>query len=187
MSLLGRKVAGALILALVPIAAFAAAPGKLTQEYDLKAVFLFNFAQFVNWPAKAFADASTPITIGILGEDPFGKSLDEVVANESAHDRKLVVRRCESLEQVEGCQIVFISALEEKHLEYILAALAHRSVLTVGETHDFTAHSGIITFDVAQRRLRLRINVAAASAANLTISSKLLRQAEIVGPAEARE
>ena len=176
-----RVVAGVLALALLPIAAPAGAGVKTTQEYDLKAVFLFNFAQFVDWPDSAFADAHTPITIGILGQDPFGKSLDAVVADESVHDRKLVIRRYQSPEQIERCQILFISSSEAGHLDRILAALAHRSVLTVGETRDFTTRSGMIGFDVAQRRVRLRINVAAATAANLTISSQLLRQAEIVG------
>jgi hypothetical protein len=191
MPLLGRAriLAGVLAAALLPSAALAGAEvrSKLTQEYDLKAVFLFNFAQFVDWPANAFADANTPITIGVLGQDPFGKSLDEVVANESAHDRKLVVRRFQTPEQVDSCQILFISASEAGRLDHIFAALAHRSVLTVGESREFTAHSGIIAFEVAQHRLRLRINVAAATAANLTISSQLLRQAEIVGSAGARE
>jgi hypothetical protein len=173
--------ASLLAIALLPLTAFATAGGKLTQEYDLKAVFLFNFAQFVDWPDSAFADAHTPITIGILGQDPFGKSLDAVVANESAHDRALVVRRCQSIDQADGCQILFISSSEAGRLDHILAALAHRSVLTVGETRDFATRSGMIGFDVAQQRVRLRINVAAATAANLTISSKLLRQAVIVG------
>ncbi len=188
-----RVLAGAWAIAwaaaLLPVAAPAGVEtrSKLTQEYDLKAVFLFNFAQFVDWPADSFPDAKAPITIGILGEDPFGKSLDDVVANESAHDRRLVVRRYQTPEQIEACQILFISASEAGRLDHIFAALAHRSVLTVGETRDFTTRSGIIAFDVAQRRLRLRINVAAASAANLTISSQLLRQAVIVGATEPRK
>ena len=63
----------------------------------------------------------------------------------------------------------------------VLAPLSRRSILTVGETKEFTEHSGIITFGVKQHRLRLTINVAAARRARLTISSKLLRQSEIVG------
>jgi hypothetical protein len=39
----------------------------------------------------------------------------------------------------------------------------------------------MIQFVSDQNRIRLRINLAAAQAANVTISSKLLRVAEIVG------
>lgn len=157
----------------------ASSPGA-TQEYDLKAVFLFNFAEFVEWPADAFAGASSPFTIGVLGDDPFGRSLDEIVANETVRNRKLVVRRYESVEQIDACQILFISASETTRLDHIFDWLGHRSILTVGETKEFSAHAGAVAFDISQRRLRLRINLAASDDARLIISSKLLRQAQIV-------
>jgi hypothetical protein len=59
------------------------------QEYQLKAVFLFNFAQFVEWPASAFPSPETPLVIGVLGEDPFGPYLDETVRGEKVNDRPL--------------------------------------------------------------------------------------------------
>jgi hypothetical protein len=152
----------------------------VAQEYDLKAAFLFNFAQFVEWPNDAFAEAGAPITIGVLGDDPFGARLDALVAGETMRNRPLVVRRYRSVEQVDACHILFISSSEADQLDQIAKALAHRSILTVGETKDFAAHAGIIGFEVSQRRLRLRINLAAAADARLTISSKLLRQAQIV-------
>jgi len=154
---------------------------QLTQEYLLKAAFLFNFAQFVDWPTDAFVDGATPITIAVLGDDPFGATLDETVANELAHNRRLVVRRYRNVDEIEACHILFIGASQMNRLERIPEKLATRSVLTVGEGPDFTAHSGIIAFELKQRRLRLRINLTAANAARLTISSKLLRQADIVG------
>ena len=151
-------------------------------EYDLKAAFLFNFTQFVEWPVEAFSGATEPFTIGILGDDPFGHTLDEVVAGETVRNRKLVVRRYRTVEQIEACHILFISSSETSRLGHIIERLGRRSVLTVGETRDFTTHSGMIAFDLSKRRLRLRVNVAAATDAGLTISSKLLRQAERVGP-----
>ena len=179
----------ALIAALsVPATGLSATPGSaVTQEYDLKAAFLFNFVHFVEWPAAAFADATSPFTIGILGVDPFGQSLDEIVANEAVRNRRLVVRRYRSVEEIEACHILFVSSSEASQLDHIRQALAHRSILTVGETKDFATHAGIIGFELAQRRLRLRINLAAAADAQLTISSKLLRQAQIVRSSGGRK
>ena len=174
---LARVVAIA-VLSSPPSAYAAAVRAAVTSEYDLKAAFLFNFAQFVEWPADAFADAGTPIVIGVLGEDPFGKSLDDIVAGETVHNRPLAIRRFRAVDQVDSCQILFISLSESARLDQVLKALEHRSILTVGETKDFTTRAGIIGFEVTNRRLRLRINTAAATAAKLTISSKLLRQAE---------
>jgi len=152
----------------------------VTQEYDLKAVFLLNFARFVDWPADAFQEAGTPIVIGVLGADPFGTTLQETVANESAHDRKVVVKHYRSVDELEPCQILFVPDSESAQWPKLAGNLAHRSTLTVGEGRNFTARDGMIAFERSGRRLRLRVNLAAATAAHLTISSKLLRQAEIV-------
>lgn len=164
--------------------AFAADPlgTRRTPEYDLKAIFLFQFAHFVEWPAHTFLDERTPITIGVLGDDPFGAGLDEIVVNEAIGGRKLVVRRYQNVEQIDVCHVLFISASEASRMAPILARLKGRSVLTVGDTKDFVSQNGIVGFTVAKKRLKLRINLAAADTAKLVISSKLLRQAEIVQP-----
>ncbi len=175
---------GVLIAASLVLSPFTRpAEARVTQEYDLKAVFLLNFARFIDWPADAFEAPGTPIVIGVLGADPFGSTLEETVAGESAHDRKVIVRHYRSIEDLERCQILFVPESESVHWERLAAQFALRSTLTVGESREFTAHSGMIGFDLSGRRLKLRINLAAATAARLTISSKLLRQAEIVSSA----
>ena len=171
--------AGLIALAMPSSAARAATPeSRAVNEYDLKAAVLFNFAQFVEWPAESFPSADAPIIIGVLGEDPFGASLDEIVANEAVRNRRLVIKRFHTVGEIGPCHILFISPGES--LPRVLAALRHRSILTVGETPDFATRSGMIGFVVSDNRLRLRINLKAARAAQLTISSKLLRQAQIV-------
>jgi hypothetical protein len=182
---LARLAAVALGLALLPAGSFAASIPNLTQEYDLKAAFLFNFARFVDWPDESFASPASPITIGILGEDPFGKSLDEIVTGEEVRGHKLIVRRYESLEQIESCHILFVGNPLADRMEEVAAKLGKRSILTVGESKGFTEHAGMIGFETAHHRVRLRVNLAAARAARLTISSQLLRQAKIVGPESA--
>ena len=181
-----RRASVLALLAILLTAPFAAG-AKLTHEYDLKAAFLFHFAQFVQWPPEALPDKNTPLTIGILGEDPFGKSLDEIVANESVGGHKLLVRRFQRVSQADSCHILFISSSEKSRLDQVLSVVNRRSILTVGETKDFAQRSGMIGFVVAEKRLRLAINLAAANAARLTISSKLLRQSEIVGPVRVQE
>ena len=175
----------AFTVVLLPSTAFSAG-GKSTHEYDLKATFLFHFAQFVEWPSETLPDKS-PFTIGIIGDDPFGKALDEIVANEVVEGHKLVVRRFKSVSQIDSCQILFIAPSEASRLDELLSHLNRRSVLTVGDSREFALRSGIIGFVISQKRLRLVVNLAAASAAKLTISSQLLRQSEIVGPAPVRE
>jgi len=180
---LRRSFAFALLLLLLR-APGAGAAARATSEYDLKAAFLFHFAHFVQWPADLLP-ASTPFTIGILGDDPFGKSLDEMVVNETVDGHKLLVRRFQSADRADSCHILFISSKAASRLERAKAPLRKRGLLTVGDTKDFAQRSGIIGFVVAEKRLQLVVNLAAANAAGLTISSKLLRQSRIVGPEKA--
>jgi|SRR5438093_8281533 len=187
MPVLARRVPMAALLFVLVLATPSAAGTKVTHEYDLKAAFIFHFAQFVEWPREALPEKSTPFTIGILGEDPFGRSLDEIVANEAVGGHKLLVRRFQNVNQIDSCHVLFISSSEARRLDDILSRLDRRSVLTVGETKDFALRSGIIGFVLSEKRLRLVINLAAATAARLTISSKLLRQSEIVGPVRVQK
>ncbi len=165
---------------LLLLAGMLTAGAQVTREYDLKAAFLFNFAQFVEWPATAFGSSDAPFTIGVLGADPFGTALDDVVRNEKVNGRQLIVLRYRSVEEIKGCQILFISESESPNAEQVVMALKGRNVLTVGDTDKIASSGGVIRFFPEKNRLRLRINVNAAKREKLTISSKLLRAAEIV-------
>jgi hypothetical protein len=170
----------AVLLALVAAPGHAQAP----TEYQVKAIFLFNFSQFVDWPVVSFADDRSPLVIGVLGSDPFGATLDEIVRGETVNGRPLEVRRYGSVEQIDACHILFIERSQDKRLDAVLAALKGRSVLTVGDFEGFLRHGGIIRFVTVGNKIRLRVNLAAAQDAKLTISSKLLRPAQIVAPGQ---
>ena len=158
------------------------AQGLPAPEYQVKALFLFNFTSFVDWPADAFPDETSPVVIGILGEDVFGPYLAEAVGNERVKGRPLVLRTYRRVEEIDTCHVLFISPSENDRLGAILAALKSRSILTVGESEGFASRGGMIRFVIEEHKIRLRINLAAAQSAKLTLSSKLLRLAEIVGP-----
>ncbi|MDB6127836.1 MAG: YfiR family protein [Verrucomicrobia bacterium] len=151
-----------------------------TKEYQVKAVFLFNFAQFVDWPAESFAAPNSPVVIGVLGDDPFDGLLDDAVRGETAHGRPLAVQRFKRVSEIETCHVLFIGPKDSQHLAEILRDLQGRNILTVGESENFAKSGGIIRFMTDNGKIRLRINVDAAHDANLKLSSKLLRPAEIV-------
>jgi len=151
-----------------------------SREHQVKAVFLFNFAQFVEWPPQAFPEAATAVVVGVLGEDPFGAFLDETVRGEKVNGRPLVIQRYRRVEEIKACHVLFISGSEAGNLRAILGSLKGRSILTVSDTEGFARDGGMIGFVTEKNKTRLKINVEAAKAANLTISSRLLKPAEIV-------
>ena len=151
---------------------------------EVEAVFLFNFSQFVEWPSQVFPDPGSPIVIGVLGSDPFGTTLDEVVRGEVVKGRALVVRRFQRIEELTDCHILFVSRSERARLQPILEKLKGRSILTVSDLEEFAGEGGVICFVLVENKIRLRVNLEAAKAAGLTLSSKLLRPAQLVGPGE---
>ena len=153
-----------------------------SKEYQIKAAFLFNFAQFVDWPPDTFTNASAPLCIGVLGDDPFGNILDTTINGEKIDGHPLVIRRFHRLEEVQDCQVLFISRSETRRMRQILDALKGRSVLTIGEVDGFCKAGGIIRFVTEQNKIRFRINPETAKNSSLTVSSKLLRLAQIVPP-----
>jgi YfiR/HmsC-like len=172
-----RQALGALLAALwLATPAAAAAP----TEYQVKAVFLFNFSQFVDWPPAVFAGPRSPITICVLGQDPFGTALDDIVQGEVVNGRPLEVQRYRRVDELGTCHILFIDRSEQSRLTEILAQLSGRSVLTVSDMEEFAQRGGMIRFITVGKKIRLRVNRDAAQAASLAISSKLLRPAEIV-------
>lgn len=158
----------------------AAAQPAVSREYQVKAVFLFNFAQFVDWPSGTFPSAQAPLVIGVLGDDPFDGFLDDTIRDEKVNDHPLIVQRYRRVEEIGACHILFISQSESGRLDRILARLKDRNILTVGDAEDFARRGGMIRFVTENNKIRLRINMDAAKAAELTISSKLLRPAKIV-------
>lgn len=158
------------------------AQDDISTEYKLKAVFLFHFAQFVDWPSNAFFSPKAPFVIGILGNNPFGDFLDETVRGENIDGHPLVVERYRHERDIKDCQMLYISGSEESQLEHVLAALKGRAILTVSDIGDFPEDGGIIGFATIRDKIRFRINTDAARDADLTFSSKLLRLAEIVTP-----
>lgn len=154
------------------------ARGDDDREYALKATFLYHFCQFIDWPAGTFASSSAPITIGILGRNPFGSLLSETVRGEAVRNQPIRLEYYRRAEEALHCQILFISDSENWHLADILSTLRGSSVVTVGESDDFISAGGMIALIAAQNRVHLRINTTAVRAARVGMSSKLLRVAE---------
>jgi hypothetical protein len=163
--------------ALLTLAAFAGCvlgEEPPADEYPIKAAFLFNFAKFVEWPPDAFKSPGDPLVICVLGQNPFGSALEDVVREKTIANRPFVVREVSNAQQASKCHMVFVSSSERKHLHSLLDELKGRCVLTVGEADDFIENGGIINFKLKDARVRIEVDAKAASRARLRISSKLL-------------
>jgi hypothetical protein len=149
-------------------------------EYQVKAAFLYNFAKFVEWPPESFADQNAPIVLGVISDNVFGKLLTEVTAGKSVNGRPVVVKQFKEGQDLRSCHIVFVSSSNEKHVIKILESLKDSSVLTIGETSGFIQAGGIINFFIEENKVRLEINLDAATRARVKISAKVIAVARLV-------
>jgi hypothetical protein len=151
-----------------------------TAEYELKAAFLFHFAQFVDWPPEVFKDANSPLTYCTIGDDPFHGALEVSLNGKTIGARSFRALHFKQPQEIQGCQVLFIGAEENKLLPAILASVKGTSVLTVGESEHFVGGGGIIGFLLEENKIHFEINLEAANKAKLKISSKLLVLAKTV-------
>jgi YfiR/HmsC-like len=149
-------------------------------EYQVKAAFLFHFAQFVDWPREAFSSDTSPITYCTIGEDPFHGSLDASLIGKTVGPRPIRVLHLKQGQEISGCHILFIGGLEGKRLSSVLAGLKGTPVLTVGDSDHFVNEGGIIGFSLEEKKIRFEINLNAATEAKLKLSAKLLSLAKTV-------
>lgn len=154
-----------------------------SSEYLIKAGFIYNFAQLVQWPDAAFPQADSPIVIGVLGSDPFGATIDNVVQGKKLNGRSLVIKRLKwgkDAKEIRECNILFISSSEKDRLDEIIQTVKWLPILTIGETPGFATRGGIINLTLEGNRVRFEVDIEAAKQANLNISSRLLALARIV-------
>ena len=149
-------------------------------EYEVKAGFIYNVAKFVEWPEGSGLSSKGTITLCVLGNDPFGKVLDNI-EGKMVKGKRLEIRRVSSLRELKDCQIAFISASEKEHLSRIADALREASVLTIGDTEGFISQGVIINFFMEGKKVRFEIDPERAKRSKLTISSQLLKLAKIAG------
>lgn len=149
-------------------------------EYETKAAMLLNFVRFTDWPAEAFISAEAPFVIGVVGKDPFGTALDKAFEGKSVKGRPFVIKRLTPDQYLRSCHLLYIPATEKRRQRDMLDKLRGAPVLTVGETLDFRDHAGAVQFLEKDNSVGFNINLNAAKAGKLHISSTVLRQADRV-------
>lgn len=152
-------------------------------EYKVKAAFLYNFTKLVEWPTNSFASPQSPLLIGVLGKDPFGKELDVLTTGRAVNGHALQSVRFSSVEQITNCHVLFICESERRKLDTIFDALRDRPILTVGDMKGFETR-GMITLRKTNDSINLQINLEAATAAHLQLSSRLIRLDRSLRPAD---
>ena len=151
---------------------------RKVSEYEIKAVYLYNFVLFVEWPED---ENKKELTIGILGKDKFGTSFNSVKGKKIKHKQQtLRIKRFgkyNSTVDITKCDLLFICQSESLYFREIIRRLKGKSILTVADTKGFLEKDGMINLVKIGTRIKWEINYSMAKQAKLRISSQLLRNA----------
>jgi hypothetical protein len=181
-----RSVALRLVVTALWALCAGAALADAPTERELKAAFLFHFPSYVEWPPHTFAGPAEPLVIGILGEDPFGSVLDELVSGRSVQGHPLRVRRLARLSDLEDVHVLYLGYSDPLDVRFACDTLRDHPVLTVTDGERLAEQGAMINLRLRDRKVRFDVNVEAADRAGLKLSSQLLKLARIV-PASASE
>jgi hypothetical protein len=154
------------------LALFAFAQAALSDdlpEYRLKAAFLYNFVLFTEWPA----DIGSTLNLCVYGRDPFGEEIDGL-QGKPVGARRIAVRRVTSTEGLSVCQVVFIVSPSGDGISRVLSTLRGATVLTVADAPGAAGQGVALNMNVVNNKITFEVNLTAARAANLKLSSKLL-------------
>jgi hypothetical protein len=151
-----------------------------SEEYPVKLAFLYNFTKFVEWPPRSYGEAGSPLTICIVGDDPFSPDLEGELQTREVRGHPVKIKKLKPDADLNACQIVFVPLTAETHAISIVMRLKRSNTLTIGETEGFAMLGGIINLTIEENKLHFEVNPIAADRAGLKISSKLLSLAKIV-------
>ena len=153
------------------------AVAQVATDNQVKAVFIYNFTKFIEWPESRFENSKAPFVIAIVGPDPFGTFIDEIVRNEKVAGHSIQVKRYRHADDVHGCHIAFLHLTH--NIREAILMLQGRGMLTVSGYPGFASIGGMVGFFSDNRTIKLEVNPAAIKSEGLAVSSKLLRIAKI--------
>ena len=175
--IVSKSLIAALCLSSILVAQPLCGQSKVPKEYQLKAAFLYNFAKFVQWPTKSFSDTTSPLVIGVLGQNPFGNELEKAVQGRTANGRAIIVKQIQKVDAAHAVQLLFVPATDDSRLTELKEICQTQGILVIGESAGFIKRGGMVAFKVEGDNLRFEVNTSAAAGAELKFSAQLLKLA----------
>jgi hypothetical protein len=146
------------------------------QEANLKAAFIYNFINYIDWDA---GNNNTDFVIGIVGSSAVTKPLIDFSKGKTAKNKKIIIKIFNRPEDIENCQILFIP----KDIPFPLHSILEKTdkgTLTISEEDGFAEQGTAFNFYIQNDKLKFEANLKAIDGAGLKAGSQLLKLAKIV-------
>lgn len=154
-----------------------------TREQQIKAATFCNLIAFAEWPESAFASADSPLVVGVLGKEDIVTLLENFLANETWHGRRVTLRRISTSTEARSCHVLYVEASAYELWRTLNNQFARLPILTVSDAQDFARTGGVVQLAIQRNKLRLIVNLRVARDCKIAISSKVLRLADVLDDA----
>lgn len=151
-------------------------------EYIMKAVAFEQVSRFLEWPENTIIDDSKPFIIGVLGDNPFGESLEETYAKHKIKNKDVNILYFNEIEEVNKCHILFISNSKKGDIKKVVDYVNEKPILTVGDTKGYAESGVLVNFYLLDNKIRFEINEKKMADVGFSVSYMLLKVAKIINP-----
>lgn len=149
-------------------------------ERSVKAAFMFKFLGYAEFPPASFADASSPVVIGVLGSEEMAAELGRIVAGRTVNNRPVAVRLLREGEPLTGVHMLFVAGTDNARAARALKMAQASPMLVVSECDNGLQLGSVINFTIIDERVRFDVSLDAADKNNVKLSSRLLTVANHV-------
>ena len=148
-------------------------------EYEIKAAFIYNFINFVEWPQSDSKSDTGSFNVCILGDNRLSAA-SKTIQGKPVQGKILQVKHIANAGEHEECDLIFFAISNTERLQRALESIKGESVLSVGESNDFIDKGGVIGLYIENNIVKFEINQLAAIDNGLQINSQLLELASRV-------
>jgi hypothetical protein len=164
---------------LIPSARAENAASSAVLERRVKAAFLYKFLGYAEFPQGAFADAASPVVIGVVGADELASELTRIVSGRTVNNRPIVVRVLRETEVATSVHLLFVGGFDSGRVGRLVRA-AGNALLVVTECDGGLQQGSAINFRIVDERVRFDVALDAAERNGIKLSSRLLTVANRV-------
>lgn len=169
------RLAGALLLAVLAMATAVAGEANVSAlEAQVKAAYIYRFAELIDWPPEAFAGSAAPLTIGVLEADQVAAELNQLRQTRQIKGRAVQVRTLRAGDATSGIQVLYLGAQEGARVKRQLEGAPSQGVLYITDGAGTLGAGSAISFVQVDNRIRFDVSVAHAERSGLKISARLL-------------
>ncbi|HET6555830.1 MAG TPA: YfiR family protein [Prolixibacteraceae bacterium] len=147
------------------------------QEYDLKAVYIYNITKFIYWEPTSPGNV---FIIGVLGSSPIYEPLIDVVKTKTVNNKKIILRQYTAVEGINNCNMLFIPENSTVSLDEILEKATSEKILTISEQEGYGKRGTAINFVTVNDKLKFEVNIKTLESIGLKASAQFLKLTIII-------